>query len=209
MFTVFVEDCEKIISLERLMLCHNCGKSILGINGECEFCGAPLNVTPPNEKVMVSNESPKLTFKEKFERVFFFVFWCIMIYFGIVWLHQKNVEKEFYEHIYQQAVNELLNHWGDPDNIDIADYKKEYVNMQEWDYHDFGYGNLRYGRYEVTVPIEYDDGGRRYEESPTLNVYYYTSNQNVTDGIDTSVKDHLYTPDMFQEKWDQIFENVE
>lgn len=191
------------------MLCHNCGKSIVGTNGECEFCGAPLNVTPSNEKVLVQKESPKLSFKEKFERVFFFVFWGIMICFGIVWLQQKNAEKEFNEQIYQEAVKEVKSHLGNSSNVIIAGYLKDNVNLQGWEYHDFGYGNLRYGRYAVTVPLECDDLNGHYEERPTINVYYYTSNQNVTDGIDTSVQDHLYTPDMFQEKWNQMLESAE
>lgn len=191
------------------MLCPNCKKSIVGTNGECEYCGTPLVSVSTGEESFSQSQPKVRTLKEKMNTFFFIIFWIVMIYFGIVWLQQRNEEKKFNQRIYQEAVTEVRSHLGNSDSVDIADFKNEYVNIQEWDYHDFGYGNLRYGRYEVIVPIEYDDYGNNYTENVAINVYYYTSNQNVLEGIDTSVPDHLYTPDMFQERWDKMFEGVE
>lgn len=103
----------------------------------------------------------------------------------------------------------VSSHWKDQDSIKIGEYEKEYVNLQEWDYYDFGYGTLRYGRYEVTVPIEIEIWGEDYEDTMKVNVYYYTSNQNVSDGIDTSVEDHLYTPNIFEDPREGIWQDAD
>lgn len=194
------------------MLCPNCKREILESSKYCTHCGAAiviLETIAENENDLAQPESKTTTFKDVVSRIFFLLFWLIMIYFGIVWLQQKSAEKKFNEQIYQQAVNELLSHYNDPSIVDIAGYKSEYISLQEWDYHDFGYGNLRYGRYEVTVPVSYDDDrGKRCKEEVVINVYYYTSDQNVTDGIDPMVEEHLYTPDMLQEIWNQRMEDM-
>lgn len=190
------------------MLCPNCKQEILESSTQCCHCGAVVTAmeTENNSK---QSEVKTTTFKDKVGCVFFVLFWIVIIYYGIVWMSQMHAEKKFNQQIYQQAVNEIRSHLGQPDAVEIADYKKEYIVLREWDYHDFGYGNLRYARYEVTVPVSSDENGYHYEEDVAVNVYYYTSNQNVLEGINPMVEDHLFTPDMFQEKWDQMMEDVE
>ena len=140
--------------------------------------------------------------------IFMMIFWGFMLYFLFVWIGHKKSEREFYMEIYQLARNEVKNHWENSCNLEFAEYDRDNIRIQEWDLHDFGYGNLRYGRFAVTVPFEFDDVSGHYEQESTINVYYYTSDQQVSEGIDTSVQNHFFVPDMYEEKWNQMFENT-
>lgn len=126
------------------------------------------------------------------------IFWLVVIYRAILWYQNNSSENELYSLMYQEAVKEVKYHLN-ASNVKVADFDEDNVVFQQWEYRDFGEGNLRYARYAVTVPVEYDSTSGHWEQEPTLNVYYYTSDQNVSEGVDPSIEAHIYTPDMF---WD-------
>lgn len=148
-----------------------------------------------------NNEGDTKSFKEKLKNVIstiigfliFVAFVCAIVQ----WVQNKNAENEFCQQIYSLAREELNSNLKSYNNVEISKYKKANINLQEWDYHDFGRGRLRYARYAVTFHCEYDTVTGHETLDPTLNVYYYTSNQEVSNGIDQSVPDHFYTPDMY------------
>lgn len=100
--------------------------------------------------------------------------------------------------MYDSAVEEVEELIADEANLKVADYDEDNVVFQEFEYYDFGYGTLRYARYAVSVPAKWDTMYGQMDERLTINVYYYTSNQNISEGVDTSVPDHIHTEDIFQ-----------
>ena len=106
--------------------------------------------------------------------------------------------------MYDSAVEEVEEIFDGASNLKIGDYDKDYVVFQEYGYYDFGHGRLRYAVYAVSVPTEWDAVAGHMDESTTIKVFYYTSDQNVSDGVDTSVPDHLEREDVSQELYDMF-----
>lgn len=118
------------------------------------------------------------------------------LYLAFLWFQGKVEERDFYMTMYGYAKEEVAEHCGGS-NLEFAKFKEDYVAFQTYEYHDFGQGKLRYAKYAIKVPVEYDSTFEHYEQTVTIKVYYYTSNQNIIDGIDTSVEDHFIVEDMF------------
>ena len=107
-------------------------------------------------------------------------------------------ERSFLMSLYSNAAEEVVEHCGGY-NIEVGAYKKEYVNWQTMEYHDFGLGELRYSKYAVTIPVEYDSKFEHYEQEITIAVYHYTAwNEESVGAIpDPTIEDHIYVEDMF------------
>lgn len=190
------------------MKCPNCRNEVDDNLKECVYCGVYLEgVAEENVSKEVSEEDKKGEGKIVFffRNVFAAFMWVVTIYLAFLWYQNYSSEKKLYTKIYQEAVKEVRDHLN-ASNVKVADYDKDNVVLQRWEYHDFGDGNLRYARFAVTVPIEYDSISGHWEQEPTINVYYYTSDQNVSDGVDSSIPDYIYTPDMFMDPTNFIWE---
>lgn len=106
-----------------------------------------------------------------------------------------QAEQKVLKSMYSLAVDEIKSHLDDTIcNAQFGKFDKKRVVFQEYTDKDFGYGELRYARYGVTVPCQWDSVSGHVEGDSTLSVYYYTSDQNIPegDGKDSSVEDHLY-----------------
>ena len=118
------------------------------------------------------------------------------LYLAFLWFQNKSEEREFLTTMYDHAKEEVAEHCTGS-NLEFAKFKNDYIAFQTYEYHDFGNGELRYAKYAVKVPIEYDSTFGHREQNVTIKVYYYTSNQNISEGIDISVVDHFFIEDMF------------
>lgn len=134
---------------------------------------------------------------------------CKMIYIitaisavilGIVAIKRYFDDRNFHMSLYNHAVEEFLDNCNGY-NIEVADYKKEYVNQQTLEYHDFGCGELRYNKYAVTVPVEYDTTFDHISMNVTIVVYHYQpwNMESVGDIPDSDIKPHIYVEDMFMD----------
>lgn len=93
-----------------------------------------------------NNEGDTKSFKEKLKNVIstiigfliFVAFVCAIVQ----WVQNKNAENEFCQQIYSLAREELNSNLKSYNNVEISKYKKANINLQEWDYHDFGRGRL-------------------------------------------------------------------
>lgn len=137
-----------------------------------------------------------------FEAILGITFWIVVICFGSKWFINYTHEKSFLTTMYDYAVDEVKEKYNGVSNLKIEKYKKEYVAWQTMEYHDFGAGELRYFKYAVKVPIAYDDTFGHYEQNITIIVYYYTSEQNVSSGVDETVENHFYVQDMYENLYD-------
>jgi len=120
---------------------------------------------------------------------------CIWI--GSTWIQKNSLEKEFLSTMYSYAVDEVRGKLTNASNVKIAKFTKKNVVWQTYEYCDFGFGELRYAKYAVKVPTEWDATLGHMEKDITIIVYYYTSDQNVSDGVDESVQNHFYVVDMY------------
>ena len=156
---------------------------------------------------MMSQENEEKTPEKQslFTKVMGTVLFIAIIYLAFLWYQNHSAENKLYSTIYREAVKEVKHHLN-ASNVKVADFDKDNVVLQRWEYHDFGEGNLRYARFAVTVPVEYDSMSGHWEQEPPINVYYYTSDQIVSDGVDPSVHDYIYTPDMFMDPTNSIWE---
>ena len=130
-----------------------------------------------------------------------------MIYIGCtiatIFLAGVAVKKYFEERqylmwIYSNAVEEVLEHCRGY-NIEVAGYKKEYIQWQIMEYHDFGEGELRYSKYAVKVPVEYDTTFGHQALDITIVVYHYTpwNLESVGATPNPEIQDHIYVEDMY------------
>ncbi len=120
------------------------------------------------------------------------------------WIQSHYGQHKLYTAMYDSAVEEVEEIFDGASNLKIGEYDKDYVVFQEYGYYDFGHGRLRYAVNAVSVPTEWDAVAGHMDESTTIKVFYYTSDQNVSDGIDTSVPDHLEREDVSQELYDMF-----
>lgn len=160
-----------------------------------------METTNHEEQQILENEVITVNEKEKespFTKFFSILFTIGVLYLGFLWLQNYMNEKDFLSTMYSYAVEEIKEHFTGA-NLKVSSYKKEYVVLQTREYKDFGYGELRYAKYAVKVPVEYDSTFGHMEQDITIIVYYYTSNQNISDGIDISVEDHFFVMDMFSD----------
>ena len=184
-----------------IMVCRNCGRKLPETATQCKFCGWLVEY---DEYVEVTEEedvpeNQKGSLKKTLESIVVFI--CVAVVL-IAWLGKKHNETDLYKQIYGQAVNEVTSHISG-NNLKVARYRKKNVQPQSWEVHDFGAGPLRYQRFAVTVPVEYDALVGHMKIAPNINVYYYTSNQNISgEYLNTSVKDHFYTPDIYEGWWE-------
>lgn len=199
------------------MFCTNCGKEFPDTEKECPYCGTEKmdiqslenesgqNQTGENGKIRT--DEPK-TWKNKLLEhigtvcaIFIVIGLCI----GVKnWIQDHYGQHKLYTDMYDSAVEEVEEIFAGASNLKIGDYEKDNVVFQEFDYYDFGYGRLRYARYAVSVPTEWDAVYEHMNEKVTIQVFYYTSDQNVSDGVDTSVPDHIHREDVSQEFDDMI-----
>lgn len=199
------------------MFCTNCGKEFPDTEKQCPYCGTGKmdlesleNESWQNqtgEKGKIGTDEPK-TWKDKLLEhigtvcaVFIVIGLCIG---AKNWIQDHYGQHKLYTDMYDSAVEEVEEIFDGASNLKIGDYDKDNVVFQEFDYYDFGYGRLRYARYVVSVPTEWDAVYEHMNEKVTIQVFYYTSDQNVSDGVDTSVPDHIHREDVSQEFDDMI-----
>lgn len=130
---------------------------------------------------------------------------CIMLlaYGGIQKYQSYQAEQKLLKKMYSLAIEEIKSHFDESiSNAKFDEFDKKRIVFQEYTYKDLGYGELNYARYGVTVPCQWDTASGHIEGDSTINVYYYTSEQGVLEGVNTSVEDHLYVEDMLQEIYD-------
>ena len=72
------------------------------------------------------------------------------------WIQSYYGQHKLYTAMYDSAVEEVEEIFDGASNLKIGDCDKDYVVFQEYGYYDFGYGRLRYARYAVSVPTEWD-----------------------------------------------------
>lgn len=199
------------------MFCINCGKEFSVTEKQCPYCGMEKmnlksleneswqNKTGENGKI--GTDGPK-TWKDKLTEhvgtvcaVFIVIGLCIG---AKNWIQSHYGQHKLYTAMYDSAVEEVEEIFDGASNLKIGEYDKDYVVFQEYGYYDFGHGRLRYAVYAVSVPTEWDAVAGHMDESTTIKVFYYTSDQNVSDGIDTSVPDHLEREDVSQELYDMF-----
>lgn len=218
------------------MFCTNCGKELPeGVNA-CPYCGTEKLLVPDWEEweenkaewreasVPDGQDDGNLeqqgedgasdepgTWKDKLMEhvgtacaIFLLIGLCIG---AKNWIQSHYSEHKLFTTMYDSAVEEVEELFDGASNLEIGDYDKDNVVFREFEYYDFGYGRLRYARYAVSVPVEWDAVAEHMDESMTINVYYYTSNQNVSDGVDESVADHIHTEDVSQQVED-LFEDL-
>ena len=199
------------------MFCTNCGKEFPDTEKECPYCGTEKmdiqRLESENwqnqfgEDGQIEADEPK-TWKDKLTEhvgtvcaVFIVIGLCIG---AKNWIQSHYGQHKLYTAMYDSAVEEVEEIFDGASNLKIGDYDKDYVVFQEYGYYDFGHGRLRYAVYAVSVPTEWDAVTGHMDESTTIKVFYYTSGQNVSDGVDTSVPDHLEREDVSQELYDMF-----
>mgnify|MGYP004516640159 CR=1 FL=1 len=217
------------------MFCTNCGKALPERTDVCPYCGAEKQHIPGEEAEVESvNESdsvewysdyPELqekseesggaqTWKDKLtdfvgkaSAVFLLICLCVG---AKNWIQSHYSQYKLYTTMYDSAVEEVEEFLSEASNLKIGDYDKDHVVLQKFDYYDFGYGRLRYAKYAVTVPVEWDTVYGHMDEDMTIQVFYYTCNQNCSDGVDASVPDHIHTQDISGvfDDWIEDLENV-
>ncbi len=199
------------------MFCTNCGKEFPDTEKECPYCGTEKmdiqRLESENwqnqfgEDGQIEADEPK-TWKDKLiEHVGKAC--AIVLLIGLCigaknWIQSHYGQHKLYTAMYDSAVEEVEEIFDGASNLKIGDYDKDYVVFQEYGYYDFGYGRLRYARYAVSVPTEWDTVSGHMDESTTIQVFYYTSDQNVSDGVNTSVPDHIHREDVSQELYDMF-----
>ncbi|MBO5484596.1 MAG: zinc-ribbon domain-containing protein [Lachnospiraceae bacterium] len=218
------------------MFCTNCGKELPEGANVCPYCGTDKLFIPgleewernevESEKGGVSEEHHANNLEQQEENVeldetkagkdkwmnlvgivcaaFLLIGLCIG---AKNWIQSNFTQHKLYTAMYDSAVEEVEELLSDASNLEIEDYDKDNVVFQEFEYYDFGYGRLRYARYAVTVPAEWDAIAGHMDESLTIRVFYYTSDQNVRDGVDTSVPDHIKREDVSHE-YDDLIEDL-
>lgn len=199
------------------MFCTNCGKELLDTEKECPYCGAEKmdiqSLESENwqnqfgEDGQIEADEPK-TWKDKLIEhvgtvcaIFLLIGLCIG---AKNWIQSHYGQHKLYTAMYDSAVEEVEEIFDGASNLKIGDNDKDYVVFQEYGYYDFGHGRLRYAVYAVSVPTEWDAVAGHMDESTIIKVFYYTSDQNVSDGVDTSVPDHLEREDVSQELYDMF-----
>ena len=199
------------------MFCTNCGKEFPDTEKECPYCGTEKmdiqSLETENwqnqlgEDGQIEADEPK-TWKDKLiEHVG--TACAIVLLIGLCvgaknWIQSHYGQHKLYTAMCDSAVEEVEEIFDGVSNLKIGDYDKDYVVFQEYGYYDFGHGRLRYAVYAVSVPTEWDAVAGHMDESTTIKVFYYTSDQNVSDGIDTSVPDHLEREVVSQELYDMF-----
>lgn len=158
-----------------------------------------MNENQVTEEVKVESNVEKISFFTKVKGVLLLV---AFIFLAVIWLRNTISERSFYMEMYGYAVDEVREKYVGVLNLRIDDYKEEYIRSQPMEYQDFGYGELRYFKYAVKVPVEYDTTFEHCRQDITITVYFYTSNQNVIDGIDESVPAHFHIVDMYSELYE-------
>lgn len=151
------------------------------------------------EEVEVENDVEETSFFSNLMSMLFLV--CVIFLVGL-WIRNTVSERNFCMEMYGYAVDEVREHCVNALNLKIDKYKKEYISFQTMEYQDFGDGELRYFKYAVRVPIEYDTTFNHLKRDITITVYYYTSNQNISEGVDETVPAHFYVMDMYADWYD-------
>ena len=131
----------------------------------------------------------------------------IIFYIGVIcligmWIRNTISERNFCMEMYGYAVDEVRESCVNALNLKIDKYKKEYISYQTMEYQDFAYGELRYFKYAVKVPVEYDTTFNHFKYDITITVYFYTSDQNVIDGVDETVPAHFHVKNIYSELYD-------
>ncbi len=203
------------------MFCTNCGKAFPDTEKACPYCGAEKMDIQSLESESRQNQTGEngrmeadepQTWKDKLTN-FAGMACAALILIGLCigaknWIQDHYAQHKLYTVMYGSAVEEVEGLLSNVSNVEIGNYDKDHVVFQEYEYCDFGYGRLRYARYAVSVPAEWDTVSGHMDESLTIRVFHYTSDQNVSDGVDTSVPDHIQREDVFQE-FDEMIENLE
>lgn len=130
---------------------------------------------------------------------------CIMllIYGGIQKYQSYQEEQKLLKKMYSLAVEEIKSHLDESIyNAKFDEFDKKRIAFLGYANKDFGYGELNYACYGVTVPCQWDTVSEHIEGDSTINIYYYTSEGGVLQGVNTSVEEHLYVEDMLQEIYD-------
>ncbi len=161
-----------------------------------------MNENQVTEEIEMKVDVKKTSFFTKLKRVLFLV--SVIILAG-GWLRNNISERNFCMQMYGYAVDEVREKYEGALNLRIGDYKKEYISSQRMEYQAIGPGELPYFKYAVKVPIEYDTTFEHCRQDITITVYFYTSNQNVSDGIDESVPAHFIVKNMYSELY-ELFE---
>lgn len=202
------------------MKCESCGKEVEELEqGLCQECAEEKNdnneVAIPSvepEKKMETDKNEKQNESEKsgcLQTLMGIVFVLAVIFLGVKWYQKTSSEQNFYKKVYQYAEDSLREDLSGAYNVDMEGYSKDRISEQLYEYHDFGAGNLRYAVFVVNIPVEYDVAAGHMEIAPNIIVYYYTSNQNVSDGVDSTVQDHFYVEgmvDQIQSGFDDVFQ---
>lgn len=121
-----------------------------------------------------------------------------VVLWGILTVKSYVDERAFLMSLYSCAVGEFMENC-EGYNIQTGAYKKEYVNEQTMEFHDFGQGELRYNKYAVTVPVEYDTTFAHHKYDITIVVYYYQpwNMESVGKTPNPEIEPHIYVEDMF------------
>lgn len=204
----------------RKIFCTNCGKELPDTEKVCPYCGiekmdirgfeteSGQNKTGENIKIGTAETTTWSDKLLEYVGSVCAVFLIIGLYIGAKnWIQDHYGQYKLYTAIYDSAMEEEEELFYGASNLKIGGYDKDNIVFQKFDYYDFGYGRLRYARYAVSVPTEWDAVYEHMSENVTINVFYYTSNQNVSDGVDTSVPAHIHREDVSQELED-LFEGL-
>lgn len=152
---------------------NNFKETNLENGGEMQGDGTNGDLAENMEEV----EQPSRWKRFWFKLQLFTILFAVVAYFGKD-MYDKNQTKQYKKELYEMVKDNIRKEMSGAANLRFEKFDEKRVNLQRWDYYTFNHGELRYARYAVTVPCEYDAPLRHLSISPTINVYYYPGGEN-------------------------------
>ena len=133
-------------------------------------------------------------------KMYYFCIGIALIALAVMAFRKYWDERELFMSMYSHASEEVREHCIGY-NLEIGGYRRKYVKWQTMTYRDFGSGELRYSKYAVKVPVEYDATFQHVKRDITIAVYLYKpwNVESVGQTPDPSIPDHFYVEGMFDD----------